>query len=211
VFLKCAIWKRTVETSLSQKTTRKNTLNWYAKRRWLRLFENRLKVSSMDSMKSFLRDWSPYLMNKNWSYLYPDCQTLILMTWRPIRSTINITRVHYRYAAVFRIEIAVCSHRQGCKLLSDIGQCPTKFDKCPSKSNFDRTLVRSQKKNCHIIHFFAVTKSDCKFTQYSLNLHFAIKFTRHSSILLNVAPEWLYILVSWLIYFLLRIYMSDRI
>ena len=35
---------------------------------------------------------------------------------------------------------------QGCKLLSDIGQCPTKFGKCPSKSNFDRTLVRSQKK-----------------------------------------------------------------
>jgi hypothetical protein len=26
---------------------------------------------------------------------------------------------------------------QGCKLLSDIGQCPTKFGKCPSKSNFD--------------------------------------------------------------------------
>jgi hypothetical protein len=30
----------------------------------------------------------------------------------------------------------------------------------------------------------------------SLNLHFAIKFARHSSILLNVVPEWLYILVS---------------
>ena len=73
---------------------------------------------------------------------------------------------------------------QGCKLLSDIGQCPTKFGNCLSKSNFDRTLVRSQK-NCHIIHFFAVTKSNCKFT------HFAIKFTRHSRILLNVAPEWL--------------------
>jgi hypothetical protein len=43
---------------------------------------------------------------------------------------------------------------QGCKLLSDIRQCPTKFGKCPSKSNFDWTLVRSQKKNCHIIHFF---------------------------------------------------------
>ena len=57
-------------------------------------------------------------------------------------------------------------HDQGCKLLSDIGQCPTKFGKCPSKSNFDRTLVRSQK-NCHIIHFFAVTKSDCKFTQFA--------------------------------------------
>jgi hypothetical protein len=23
------------------------------------------------------------------------------------------------------------------------------------------------KKNCHIIHFFAVTKSDCKFTQFA--------------------------------------------
>ena len=32
--------------------------------------------------------------------------------------------------------------------------------------------------------FFAVTKSDSN----SLNLHFAIKFTRHSSILFNVAP-----------------------
>ena len=30
---------------------------------------------------------------------------------------------------------------QGCKLLSHIGQCPTKFGKCTSKSNFDRTLV----------------------------------------------------------------------
>jgi hypothetical protein len=66
---------------------------------------------------------------------------------------------------------------QGCKLLSDIGQCPTKFGKCPSKSNFDRTLVRSQKKI--VTHFFAVIAN-------SLNLHFAIKFTRHSSILLTV-------------------------
>jgi hypothetical protein len=40
----------------------------------------------------------------------------------------------------------------------------------------------------------------------SLNLHFAIKFKRHSSILLNVALEWLYILVSWLIYILWRIH-----
>ena len=75
---------------------------------------------------------------------------------------------------------------QGCKLLSYIGQCPTKFDKCLSKNNFDRTLVRSQK-NSHM-HFFAVTKSD-----NIANLHFAI---RHSSIFLNIAPEWLYILVS---------------
>ena len=71
---------------------------------------------------------------------------------------------------------------QGCKLLSDIGQCPTKFGKCPSKSNFE------QKKLSHYT-FFAVTKSDCK-------LHFAIKFARYSSILLNVVLEWLYILVS---------------
>ena len=55
---------------------------------------------------------------------------------------------------------------QGCKLLSDIGQCPTKFGKCPSKSNFDQTLVRSQKKLSHYT-FFAVTKSDCKFTQFA--------------------------------------------
>jgi hypothetical protein len=89
---------------------------------------------------------------------------------------------------------------QGCKLLSDIGQCPTKFGKCPSKSNLDRTLVRSQKKI--VTYIFCCDKIRCKFT----NLHFAIKFTRHSSILLNVAPEWLYILVSWLIYILWRIY-----
>ena len=56
---------------------------------------------------------------------------------------------------------------QGCKLLSDIGQCPTKFGKCPSKSNFDRTLVRSQKKFVTLYLFFAVTKSDCKFTQFA--------------------------------------------
>ena len=48
------------------------------------------------------------------------------------------------------------------------------------------------KKNCHI-PFFAVKNPIAN----SLNLHFAIKFTRHSSIiLLNVAPEWLHILVS---------------
>ena len=35
---------------------------------------------------------------------------------------------------------------QGCKLLSDIGQCPTKFGKCPSKSNFDRTFGQITKK-----------------------------------------------------------------
>ena len=55
--------------------------------------------------------------------------------------------------------------------------------------------------------FFAVTKSDFKFT----NLHFAIKFTRHSSILLNVAPEWLYILVSGDLYISCDVYMSDQI
>jgi hypothetical protein len=94
---------------------------------------------------------------------------------------------------------------QGCKLLSDIGQCPTKFGKCPSKSSFDRTLVRSQKKLSHT--FFAVTKSDAN----SLNLHFAIKFTRHSSILFNVAPEWIYILVSWLVYILCGIYVRPNL
>jgi hypothetical protein len=30
---------------------------------------------------------------------------------------------------------------QGCKLLSDIRQCPTKFGKCPSKSNFDCVML----------------------------------------------------------------------
>ena len=36
-----------------------------------------------------------------------------------------------------------CSIMQGCKLLSDIGQCPTKFGKCPSKSNFDQGFLVS--------------------------------------------------------------------
>jgi hypothetical protein len=45
---------------------------------------------------------------------------------------------------------------QGCKLLSDIGQCPTKLGKCLSKSNFTSHYT-----------FFAVTKSDCKFTQFA--------------------------------------------
>jgi hypothetical protein len=40
------------------------------------------------------------------------------------------------------------------------------------------------------------------------NLHFAI---RHSSILLNIAPEWLYILVAWLIYILWRIYVRPNL
>jgi hypothetical protein len=95
---------------------------------------------------------------------------------------------------------------QGCKLLSDIGQCPTKFGKCPSKSNFDRTLARSQKK--FVTYIFLLWQNPIA---NSLNLHFAIKFTRHSSILLNVAPEWQNILVSWLIYILWRIYVRPNL
>jgi hypothetical protein len=90
---------------------------------------------------------------------------------------------------------------QGCKLLSDIGQCPTKFGKCPSKSNFDRTLVRSQKK--FVTYTFLLWQNPIA---NSLNLHFAIKFTRHSSILRNVAPEWLYILVSGDLYISCDVY-----
>jgi hypothetical protein len=95
---------------------------------------------------------------------------------------------------------------QGCKLLSDIVQCSTKFGKCPSKSNFDRTLVRSEK-YIVTLYIFSLWQN---LIANSLNLHFAIKFTRHSSILLNVAPEWLYILVSWLIYILWRIYVRPN-
>ena len=43
---------------------------------------------------------------------------------------------------IIDIELA---EQQGRKLLSGIGQCRTRFGKCPSKSNFDRTLVRSKK------------------------------------------------------------------
>jgi hypothetical protein len=82
------------------------------------------------------------------------------------------TRIHACKDVTFQMS------SQGCKLLSDIGQCPTKFDKCPSKSNFDRTLVRSQKKICHI-HFFAVTKSDCKFTQFAFCNKFYLTLRRN--------------------------------
>ena len=54
---------------------------------------------------------------------------------------------------------------QGCKLLSDIGQCPTKFGKCPSKSNFDRTLVRSQKKI--VTYFFCCDKIRLQIHQFA--------------------------------------------
>jgi hypothetical protein len=53
--------------------------------------------------------------------------------------------------------LSTTDRTQGCKLLSDIGQCPTKFGKCPSKSNFDRTLVRSQKKLSHT--FFSLRRN----------------------------------------------------
>ena len=91
----------------------------------------------------------------------------------------------------FHIVCNIAFTRQGCKLLSDIGQCPTKFGKCPSKSNFDRT--NSQKKNCHI-HFFAVAKSDCKFTQFAFCNKIYEAFWH--LILFNDAPELAYILVS---------------
>jgi hypothetical protein len=63
------------------------------------------------------------------------------------------------------------------------------------------------KKNCHIIHFLLWQNPIAN----SLHLHFAIKFTRHSSILLNVAREWLYILVSCYIYLLWRIYVRPNL
>jgi hypothetical protein len=88
---------------------------------------------------------------------------------------------------------------QGYKLLSDIGKCPTKFGKCPSKSNFDRTLVRSRKKLSHYT-FFCCDK-------IRLQIHSICTF----SILLNVAPEWLYILVWWLICILWRIYVRPNL
>ena len=40
----------------------------------------------------------------------------------------------------------VINAQHGCKLLSDIGQCPTKFRKNPTKITFDRTLVRRKNK-----------------------------------------------------------------
>ena len=68
-------------------------------------------------------------------------------------------------------------------------------------------LIRSQKKFVTLYIFLLWQNPIAN----SLNLHFAIKFTRHSSILLNIAPKWLYILVSWLIYISCNVYMSDQI
>jgi hypothetical protein len=84
--------------------------------------------------------------------------------------------------------------------------CPTKSGKCPSKSDFDWTLVRSHKKMVSLYIFLLWQNPIAN----SLNLYFAIKFTRHSSILLNVASEWLYILVLLLIYILWRIYVRPN-
>jgi hypothetical protein len=72
---------------------------------------------------------------------------------------------------------------------------------CWTSDNVRLKMVRSQKKIVTLYIFLLWQNPIAN----SLNLHFAIKFTRHSSILLNVTPEWLYILVSWLIYILWRI------
>jgi hypothetical protein len=85
---------------------------------------------------------------------------------------------------------------QGCKLLSDIGQSPTKFGTCPSKSNFDRTLVRSKKYIVTLYIFFAVTKSGCKFTQFA----FAIKFTLNEFELNLFVKTWIAKLIKILKY-----------
>ena len=69
----------------------------------------------------------------------------------------------YHQKLMFSEEIS-----QGCKLLSDIGQCPTKFGKCPSKRNFDRKLVRSQKKLSHTFFFVA---SEWLYTNLSRDLY----------------------------------------
>jgi hypothetical protein len=92
----------------------------------------------------------------------------------------------FKNVFVTLIVLTPCSHGpkenisniQGCKLLSDIGQC-----------NLAKVILighwSDHKKNCHIIHFLLWQNPIAN----SLNLHFAIKFTRHSSILLNVAPN----------------------
>ena len=112
----------------------------------------------------------------------------------------------YLWTVELFISLSVKYTYQGCKLLSDIGQCPTKFGKCPSKSNFDRTLVRSQKKLSHT--FFAVTKSDCKFTQFAFCNKIYEAF--YHLILLNVAPEW-HTYLSRDLYIFCDVYMSDQI
>ena len=124
--------------------------------------------------------------------MLPSCYSEILIT-RPLLGFYYVLCISTSPAVQF------CYHevtmmklkKQGCKLLSDIGQCPTKFGKCPSKSNFDRTLVQSKK--YIVTYIFCCDK--IRLQIHSI-LHFAINFTRHSSILLNVAPEWLYTLVS---------------
>jgi hypothetical protein len=67
------------------------------------------------------------------------------------------TRTKTRFQRVQRrahagVHIRVCFvyyYDKVAGLQITIGQCPTKFGKCLSKSNFDRTLVRSQKKLSH--------------------------------------------------------------
>jgi hypothetical protein len=98
-----------------------------------------------------------------------------------------------------------------CKVVDSVGLFRT-ANYCRTSDNVRLNLANvrakvilighwsDQKICCHIIAtFFCCDKTPIA---NSLNLHFAIKFTRHSSILLNVAPDWLYILVSWLIYIL---------
>jgi hypothetical protein len=97
-----------------------------------------------------------------------------------------------------RVPDSSLANRRAANYCRTSDKCPTKFGKCPSKSNFDRTLVRSQKQFV-TLYIFLLWQNPIA------NLHFAI---RHS---INVAPEWLYILVSWLIYILWRIYVRPNL
>jgi hypothetical protein len=73
----------------------------------------------------------------------------------------------------FLNRVGVGGISQGCKLLSDIGQCPTKFGKCPSKSNFDVTKKLS--------HYTLFCCDKIRLQIHSICI-LQIKFPRRSSI-----------------------------
>jgi hypothetical protein len=91
---------------------------------------------------------------------------------------------------------------QGCKLLSDIGQCPTKFGKCPSKSNFEKKYIVT-------LYIFLLWQNPIA---NSFNLHFTIKLTSILAFYLTLRRNgYTYLSCDLYIYILCNVYMSDQI
>jgi hypothetical protein len=82
--------------------------------------------------------------------------------------------------------------------------CRTSENVRPNLANVRAKVIlighwSDHEKNCHIIHFFAVTKSDCKFTQFAL-LAFYLTLRRNG-----------YTYLSRDLYVSCDVYMSDQI